>query len=78
MIVKNIMSVKFSALKFSDSEDTARQLIVETGASYLTVIGDAGEPLGVKWMTEFTEARSSSVFVEMNPGDSDSLGCRQI
>ena len=47
MIVKNIMNVKFSALKFSDSEDMARQLMVETGASYVPVVGDAGEPLGV-------------------------------
>ena len=47
MVVKNMMSAKFAALKFSDSEDTARQLMVETGASYLPVIGDAGELLGV-------------------------------
>ena len=52
MIVKNIMSVKFSALKFSDSQDTARQLMVETGASYLPVIGDAGEPIGVIWQAD--------------------------
>ena len=37
MIIENIMSTKFSALKFSDSEDMARQLMVETGASYLPV-----------------------------------------
>ena len=29
-------------------------------------------------MSEFTEARLSSVFEEMNPGDSGSRGCRQI
>ena len=47
------MSTKFSALRISDGEDTARQLMVETGASYLPVIGDAGEPLGVVWQTDF-------------------------
>jgi len=55
MIVKNIMSVKFSALKFSDSEDTARQLMVETGASYLPVIGDSGELLGVIWQADLLQ-----------------------
>ena len=52
MIIENIMSTKFSMLKISDSEDAARQLMVETGASYLPVIGDAGEPLGVIWQTD--------------------------
>ena len=55
MIVKNIMSAKFAALKFSDSEDTARQLMVETGVSYLPVIGDAGEPLGVIWQADLLQ-----------------------
>ena len=55
MVVKNIMSAKFAALKFSDSEDTARQLMVETGASCLPVIGDAGEPLGVIWQADLLQ-----------------------
>ena len=55
MVVKNMMSAKFAALKFSDSEDTARQLMVETGASYLPVIGDTGEPLGVTWQTDLLQ-----------------------
>ena len=49
------MSMKFSALKFSDSEDTARRLMVETGVSYLPVFGDAGEPLGVIWQTDLLQ-----------------------
>ena len=55
MIIENIMSTKFSVLKISDSEDAARQLMVETGASYLPVIGDAGEPLGVIWQTDLLQ-----------------------
>jgi CBS domain-containing protein len=55
MIIENIMSTKFSALKVSDSEDTARQLMAETGVSYLPVIGDAGEPLGVIWQTDLLQ-----------------------
>ena len=55
MIVENIMSTKFSALTVSDSEVKARQLTVETGASYLPVVGDAGEPLGVIWQTDLLQ-----------------------
>ena len=55
MIIENIMSTKFSVLKISDSEDAARQLMVETGVSYLPVIGDAGEPLGVIWQTDLLQ-----------------------
>jgi len=55
MIIENIMSAKFSVLKISDSEDAARQLMVETGVSYLPVIGDAGEPLGVIWQTDLLQ-----------------------
>jgi len=55
MIIENIMSTKFSALKISDSEDTARKLMVETGASCLPVISDAGEPLGVIWQTDLLQ-----------------------
>ena len=55
MVVKNIMSAKFAVLKFSDSEDTARQLMAEAGASYLPVIGDTGEPLGVIWQTDLLQ-----------------------
>ena len=29
-------------------------------------------------MSEFAEARSSSVFEEINPGDNGCRGCRQI
>ena len=46
------MSAKYSALKNSDSEDTVRQMMVETDASYLPVIDDAGEPLGVIWQAD--------------------------
>ena len=49
------MSTKFSVLKISDSEDAARQLMVETGVSYLPVVGDAGEPLGVIWQTDLLQ-----------------------
>ena len=49
------MSAKFSVLKISDSEDTARQLMVETGASYVPVIGEEGEPLGVIWQTDLLQ-----------------------
>ena len=59
MVVKNIMSAKFAALKFSDSEDTARQLMVETDASYLPVIGDAGELLGVIWQADLLQRMQS-------------------
>ena len=52
MIIDNIMSTKFSVLKISDSEHTARQLMVETGASYLPVIGDAGEVFGIIWQAD--------------------------
>ena len=55
MIIENIMSTKFSALKISDSEDVARQLMVETGAPCLSVIGGAGEPLGVIWQTDLLQ-----------------------
>jgi len=55
MTIENIMSAKFSALKISDSEDTARRLMVETGASYLPVIGDAGEPLGIVRQTDLLQ-----------------------
>ena len=55
MIIENIMSTKFSVLKISDSEDTARQLMVETGASYLPVIGDSGEPLGLIWQADLLQ-----------------------
>ena len=55
MIIENIMNAQFSALKISDTEDTARQLMVDTGASYLPVIGDAGEPLGVIWQTDLLQ-----------------------
>jgi CBS domain-containing protein len=55
MIIANIMSTEFSALKISDSEDMARQLMVETGISYLPVIGDEGESLGVIWQTDLLE-----------------------
>ena len=55
MIIENIMNTKFSVLKISDSEDTARKLMVETGASCLPVIGDAGEPLGVIWQTDLLQ-----------------------
>ena len=49
------MSAKFSVLKISDSEDTARQLMVETGASYVPVIGEEGEPLGVIWQSDLLQ-----------------------
>ena len=55
MIIENIMSTKFSVLKISDSEDAARQLMVETDACYLPVIGDAGEPLGVIWQADILQ-----------------------
>ena len=55
MIIEDIISTKFSVLKISDSEDTARQLMVETGASYLPVIGEEGEPLGVIWQTDLLQ-----------------------
>ena len=55
MIIENIMSTKFSALKISDSEDTARKLMIETGASCLPVISDTGEPLGVIWQTDLLQ-----------------------
>ena len=55
MIIENIMSTKFSVLNISDSEDAAWQLMVETGAFYLPVIGDAGEPLGVIWQADLLQ-----------------------
>jgi CBS domain-containing protein len=55
MIIENIMSTKFSALKISDSEDTARKLMVETGASCLPVISDTGGPLGVIWQADLLQ-----------------------
>ena len=55
MILENIMSTKFPALKISDSEGTALLLMVESGVSYLPVIGDTGEPLGVIWQTDLLQ-----------------------
>ena len=71
MVVKNMMSAKFAALKFSDSEDTARQLMVETDASYLPVIGDAGEPLGVIWQADLLQ-RLQSIANKKSSKDSKS------
>ena len=68
------MSTKFSVLKMSDSEDMARQLMVETGASCLPVIGDAGEPLGVIWQTDLLQrlrpiaSKKSSKDSKLNEG----------
>ena len=71
MIIEHIMSTQFSVLQISDSKDTARQLMVETGASYLPVIGDAGEPLGVIWQTDLLQ-RLQSIANKKSSKDSKS------
>ena len=71
MIIENIMSTKFSALKISDSEDTVRKLMVETGASCLPVISDTGEPLGVIWQADLLQ-RLQSIANKKSSKDSKS------
>ena len=71
MIIENIMSTKFSVLKISDSEDTARKLMVETGASCLPVISDTGEPLGVIWQADLLQ-RLQSIANKKSSKDSKS------
>ena len=36
------------------------------------------QKIGIKWMPEFAEAHSSSVFEEMNPDDNGFRGCHPI
>ena len=74
MIIENIMSTKFSVLKISDSEDTARQLMVETGASCLPVIGDAGEPLGVIWQADLLQRMQPIAHKKISKGSTSKEG----
>ena len=66
MIIEDIISTKFSVLKISDSDDTARQLLVETGASYLPVISDAGEPEPIFVTVDLLQDREELKFDDLD------------
>ena len=71
MIIRDIMSTKFSALKMSDSEGTTRKLMIETDTFCLPVISDTGEPLGVIWQTDLLQ-RLQSIANKKSSKDSKS------